>query len=161
MMTWTVISESDFDARVNEFLQNSTLNFDDFGFVTGPGRSGAIAAVYVSHKLALPFIPFNTLPRIKGRALIVDTARESGETMKKALRRYARYFPAPIIFYEEPPRVAFWYEAGKPQRYRHENTRITGFDFGAAISEETQRALNAIDESQRRAWSMAHLLTCD
>lgn len=98
----------------------------EVGSVTGPGRSGAIAAVYASHILSIPFIPFGQkAPLDLGRLLIIDTAVESGATLRKAGRRYANaaHFngvPLVIALYNEPPRVVFWYEAKKPQKYKHE-----------------------------------------
>ncbi len=88
------------------------------GSVTGPGRSGAIAAVYASHILGIPY--GQTPPQELGNLLIIDTAIESGETLKKAARKYCKYSHHILALYQEPPRVAFWYEATKPQYYRHE-----------------------------------------
>ena len=114
-----IITEPEFHARLVEIL--AALPVTDIGSVTGPGRSGAIASVYASHLLGVPFIPFGSrCPLNLGRLLIVDTARESGATLRKAERRYADAHPVVVACFEEPPRVAFWYEAGKPQRYRHE-----------------------------------------
>lgn len=114
-----VVSETEFYARMKEVLDGG--DFDDAGCVTGPGRSGSLAAVYVSHYLHIPFIPYGQeAPANLGRILVVDTARESGATMRKAMRKYAGANPLEAVFYEEPPRVVFWYEAGKPQHYRHE-----------------------------------------
>ncbi len=98
------------------------------GSVTGPGRSGAIAAVYASHLLGVPFIPYGQkAPLHLGRLLIIDTATESGATLRKATRRYEDATPLVVAVYHEPPRVAFWYEAAKPQQFKHEvrNARNT------------------------------------
>lgn len=114
-----IVSEPEFQARLVEVL--STLPADKIGSVTGPGRSGAVAAVYASHLLGVPFIPYGArCPTHLRRLLIIDTARESGATLRKAERRYAEANPVVVACFEEPPRVVFWYEAGKPQRYRHE-----------------------------------------
>lgn len=111
-----IISEPEFDLRIRELLSGV-----DAGYVTGPGRSGAVAAVYASHILHIPFIPFGSpAPVHLGRLLLVDTARESGKTLRKAERKYEYASPLVIVCYEEPPRVAFWYESQKPQRYKHE-----------------------------------------
>lgn len=119
-----VISEPEFYARMKEVLDNG--DFGDAGCVTGPGRSGALAAVYVSHYLHIPFIPFGQeAPANLGRILVVDTARESGATMRKAMRKYGYAQPLEAVFFEEPPRVVFWYESGKPQHYRHEAAYAT------------------------------------
>ncbi len=117
-----IVSEPEFHARLVEVL--ATLPADTIGSVTGPGRSGAIASVYASHRLGVPFIPFGSrCPTYLGRLLIIDTASESGATLRKAERRYAAANPIVVACFEEPPRVAFWYEAMKPQRYRHEARR--------------------------------------
>lgn len=112
-----VVGESEFAERVRLTL---TCIDPKVAWVTGPGRSGAIAAVYASHILAVPFIPFGSLQPHLGRLLIIDTAMESGKTLRKAAKRYADCNPLVLAIYHEPPRVAFWYEAPKPQRYRHE-----------------------------------------
>lgn len=116
-MKWErVISEAEFAAKIQELLTEAP---DDVAWVTGPGRSGAIAAVYASHLLGIPFVPQGrTAP---GRALLVDTARQTGKTLRKAARRIQAHDPFVWFGFEEPPRVYFWYEAQKPQRYRHEN----------------------------------------
>lgn len=114
-----VVGEPEFRDRLLSALAQCDLNA--VGAVTGPGRSGAVAAVYASHLLAIPFIPFGAAsPTHLGRLLIIDTARQSGATLRKAERRYRTADPLVVAVFEEPPRVAFWYEAPKPQRYRHE-----------------------------------------
>lgn len=114
-----IVSEAEFAERITSLLWAESLS--EVGSVTGPGRSGAVAAVYASHILGVPFIPYGSpAPEHLGPILIIDTARESGKTLRKAERRYGYANPIVIAVYEEPPRVAFWYEAGKPQRYRHE-----------------------------------------
>lgn len=88
--------------------------------VTGPGRSGAIAAVYASHILHIPFIPYGQdHPSKLSKILVIDTATESGKTLRRAAKKYPRSIV--IAVYKEPPRVKFWYEADKPQRYKHED----------------------------------------
>jgi hypothetical protein len=121
----TVISEVEFSAALRELLQ--TIDTNDFpGWVTGPGRSGAVAAVYASHLLGIPFLPFGQFADEKlGRVLLIDTARETGQTLRKAERKYESRNPLVLCVYEEPPRVAFWYEAPKPQFFRHETRKET------------------------------------
>jgi adenine/guanine phosphoribosyltransferase-like PRPP-binding protein len=116
-----VITEPEFAARMGEIERELSEIYQAVpDYVTGPGRSGAIAAVYASHILRIPFVPFKSL--CPGSALIVDTARESGRTIRKAAKWYYDRDADPIawVAFEEPPRVAFWYEAPKPQWYRHE-----------------------------------------
>ena len=113
-----VVSEREFAERIQDLLADS--RFDCVGSVTGPGRSGAVAAVYASHFLHVPFIPFGSVaPEHLGRLLVIDTARESGRTLDKAMRKYGR-IAISLACYHEPPRVMFWYETPKPQQYRHE-----------------------------------------
>lgn len=114
-----IVSEPEFRARLVDVLMSAETR--GIGAVTGPGRSGAIAAVYASHALGVPFIPQGSRVPDLGRLLVIDTARESGATLRKMARRY----PGSLVLacFEEPPRVAFWYEASKPQRYRHETAR--------------------------------------
>src|SRR5687768_13384045 len=113
-----VIAEHEFHQRIKGILAQADAAI---GSVTGPGRSGAIAAVYASHILGVPFIPYGSAnPTHLGRLLIIDTARETGATVRKAERRYRDADPVVMVAFEEPPRVAFWYEASKPQRHRHE-----------------------------------------
>jgi adenine/guanine phosphoribosyltransferase-like PRPP-binding protein len=101
------ISESAFAERLREVLPAN----DNIGAVTGPGRSGAVAAVYASHMLGVPFVPYGgRVPGHLGRLLIVDTARQSGRTLRKAASRYQDNDPLVVVAFEEPPRVAFWYE---------------------------------------------------
>jgi hypothetical protein len=116
--TVRIVDEPEFKARLALALKNARI--ESVGAVTGPGRSGAIAAVYASHMLGIPFIPYGMRCPEQFQLLIVDTARESGRTLRKAAKRYDYSNPVVVVAFEEPPRVAFWYEAAKPQRYRHE-----------------------------------------
>lgn len=101
----------------------ASLPVAEIGSVTGPGRSGAVAAVYASHLLGVPFLPHGAkCPVHLGRLLIIDTVRESGATLRKAERRYRAANPVVAACFEELPRVSFWYEAVKPQRFRHERS---------------------------------------
>jgi hypothetical protein len=112
-----IVTEPEFAERLREVLPAN----DNIGSVTGPGRSGAVAAVYASHMLGVPFIPYGSrAPTELGRLLIVDTAMKSGRTLRKAASRYQDAAPFQVVAFHEPPRVAFWYEAAKPQRYKHE-----------------------------------------
>ncbi|UPT95449.1 hypothetical protein J4G48_0040560 [Bradyrhizobium barranii subsp. apii] len=116
--TVRIVDEPEFVARLGLVLKNARI--ENVGAVTGPGRSGAVAAVYASHMLGIPFIPYGARCPDHFQLLIVDTARESGRTLRKAAKRYDYANPIVVVAFEEPPRVAFWYEAPKPQRYRHE-----------------------------------------
>lgn len=115
---WRLVDEAEFASRIREVLADVG---DSVGSVTGPGRSGAVAAVYASHILHIPFIPYGQKAPIElGRLLIVDTARQTGKTLRKAEKRYESATPLVIVAFEEPPRVMFWYESTKPQIFRHE-----------------------------------------
>lgn len=99
-----VVSEVEFRETFTEVLKPLLGKYD---YVVGPGRSGAVAAVYASHFLGIPFVPYKCkLPNKK--VLIVDTAMMSGKTLRKASRYYddAHY----VYAYLEGPRVKFWYE---------------------------------------------------
>lgn len=114
-----VISEPDFARAIRAKLEGIEADC-----VMGPGRSGAVAAVYASHILGIPFIPCGqSVPANLPRLLIIDTATETGKTLRKMERRYPG--AQVMAVYHEPPRVMFWYEAGKPQRYRHQQSKET------------------------------------
>lgn len=114
-----VVTEEEF-ANAFAGALDDTVDAALCGCVTGPGRSGAVAAVYASHRLGIPFIPYGQAIPNGWRVLIVDTASESGKTLRKAARRYEAADPVVVFAYCEPPRVMFWYEATKPQRFKHE-----------------------------------------
>lgn len=103
---WRIVSEEEFAKVIRRKLSGVQADC-----VMGPGRSGAIAAVYASHILNIPFIPQGQLvPAGLPRLLIIDTASETGKTLRKAQRRYPG--STAMAIYNEPPRVIFWYEAG-------------------------------------------------
>lgn len=118
----TIITEAQFKKKVAEMLA-WMLELEGGVwrpyFVTGPGRSGAIASVYASHFLKVPFVPFGVmLPGDKRGVMIVDTAMNSGRTMRRALKKYDRYLPTMMWFYNEKEqgRVKFWYENWEGER---------------------------------------------
>lgn len=122
-----IIDEREFSAEIHCALVDLASS-EDIGSVMGPGRSGAVAAVYASHILGVPFIPQGASAPVKlGRLLLIDTASESGATLRKIARKYEYANPITLAIYDEKVpevgRVAFWYEAPKPQRYRHEADR--------------------------------------
>jgi len=138
-----VISETEFRERLYRDLKGVQA-----GMVTGPGRSGAIASVYASHYLGIPWLPFNQdCPPNLRPLLIVDTAADSGRTLRKAVRRYedhalvvAGYTTViAVALFIEPPRVRFWYEAGN-QRLPITDTLQVASDYGA--QDEMWRAAN-------------------
>lgn len=110
-----IITEREFSEKIHAALIGI-----DAGFVTGPGRSGAISAVYASHILRIPFIPYGCAAPDLGRCLVIDTAVQTGKTLRKAAKKYKQYNPIVIHLYDEPPIVRFWYEAKCPQIFKHE-----------------------------------------
>ena len=100
-----IISEKEFKVS----LLNKLINIKAKS-VTGPGRSGAIASVYASHIMEIPFIPYGqSCPEYLRPILIIDTAKKSGRTLRKAQKKYGGNSKT-IFIYNEPPRVRFWYE---------------------------------------------------
>lgn len=109
-----LVSEAEFSAALERALAPHAGRVRS---VTGPGRSGAIASVYASHRLGVPFIPYGAMvPHHLAPLLIADTAEMSGATLRKALRRYERMWPVAAVAFHEPPRVVFWYEAAYLER---------------------------------------------
>lgn len=104
-----VISEKEFSLKLLMLLNSCDLS--KVRCVTGPGRSGAIASVYTSHILGVPFVPFGQeLPDYMNPILIIDTACSSGKTLRRAERKYSKHNPIIKFVFKEPPRVKFWYE---------------------------------------------------
>jgi hypothetical protein len=105
-----IISEIEFRKSLLSLLK-LLPSYPDHGFksVSGPGRSGAIAAVYASHFLKIPFITHssNILVHLQPH-LVIDTAIHTGKTLCKAHRKAKATYS--IAVYHEPPRVKFWYE---------------------------------------------------
>ena len=102
------ITEMEFAVAIRVVL--APIGVTQFGAVTGPGRSGAIASVYASHILGVPFLPYGQkCPAHLRPLLIVDTARSTGSTLRKAARKYGHDVVVVAVF-DEPPRVKFWYE---------------------------------------------------
>ena len=80
--------------------------------VVGAGRSGSICAVYASHYLNIPFIPYAKkidLPSKLHPILLIDTARYNGKTMRK-LQKRVKGSSFCVWLYTEPPMLRFWYE---------------------------------------------------
>jgi hypothetical protein len=81
--------------------------------VSGPGRSGAVASVYASHYLGVPWFPAGKPPPDHLRPhLVVDTAIKSGATLRRLSRQMDTALT--LAVFEEPPRLRFWYE--RPSR---------------------------------------------
>lgn len=101
-----IITESEFAARLNQSLTNMPIRPKS---VMGPGRSGAIASVYASHILWVPWFPYGTaVPEHLRPLLMIDTATKSGRTLRKAVKHNGAAIS--LVLFPEPPRVKFWYE---------------------------------------------------
>jgi len=106
MKDFRIVSEEEFKERILSVLTNMKVKA-----VTGPGRSGAIAAVYASYILDIPFIPYGRkVAKDLQPLLIIDTAKYSGSTLLKASKLYNDVTTNIIWLYDEPPMVRFWYE---------------------------------------------------
>lgn len=98
------------------YAELDKLDPTDFDFVTGPGRSGAVAAVYASHYLGIPFKPHKAGNYDKDTAcLVVDTVEYTGRTLRKAVMWYAKrglYVRSMYAVKEERGHYfKMWYEA--------------------------------------------------
>lgn len=100
-----IITELEFSNKLVEVL---TQHKGRFNYVTGPGRSGAISAVYASHYLDIPFIPYGAYQEAEN-ILIIDTVAQSGKTLRKASRAYPNSYSI-AIFGQCEERYRFWYE---------------------------------------------------
>lgn len=83
---------------------------DRYSFVTGPGRSGAVAAVYASHLLGIPYLPHKVRKITDGSILVVDTAVASGNTIRKCAKWYGGADYRYMYDQTKCGRVKFWYE---------------------------------------------------
>lgn len=100
------VSECEFAHQVHLHLYSQRGRFAG---VTGPGRSGAVAAVYASHYLKIPFLPYGIeVPAALRPLLVIDTAAKTGSTLRRAAKRTMA--SASIALFDEPPRLKFWYE---------------------------------------------------
>ena len=62
--------------------------------------------------MGVPFLPFKAVAGAQTPILIIDTASQSGRTLRKAACWYEARGKEVIAhaFFHEPPRVRFWYE---------------------------------------------------
>ena len=100
-----VITEAQFRQTLAEVLLDVSAEA-----VTGPGRSGAIAAVFASYLLRIPFVPYGQ--PFPGTLLVIDTVSQSGKTMRKASRQCIKLAPRiiPVSVFNQAERLHFWYE---------------------------------------------------
>lgn len=105
------VSESEFREAMQKALAG--VDTDAIDFVVGAGRSGAIASAYVSHMTGIPFVAWNNRMPENSLVMIVDTARFTGRTLRKAEKRYAKHghSTATIFAFDCPDtHFVFWYE---------------------------------------------------
>lgn len=100
------------EGRFITALQAALATFPHpFGAVTGPGRSGAVAAAYASYLTGRPFVPFGQ-PH-PGPILVIDTATMTGRTIRKAARKIEKLGSVVYtlqVFASPVDRYHFWYE---------------------------------------------------
>ena len=103
------ITELEFQEALTETLKHPYSH--QVNSVTGAGRSGAICAVYVSHCLRIPFFPYGTeIPDNLRPTLAMDTASNTGRTLRKAMKKYNTKYSLAVFNEVECGRVKFWYE---------------------------------------------------
>ena len=121
------INEAHFAMRLGQIARE----FVRPEFVTGPGRSGAIAAAYYSHLKGVPFIPWGQFPEMPVTVfgenfLIIDTSSMSGATLRKAVSKYqAKGYNAFGVAVFDNPGIhnKFWYEADFEAGKAHDEFR--------------------------------------
>lgn len=105
-----MVGEREFASLLADALKDVTPP----AFIVGPGRSGAIAAVYASYHLHRPFVPYGHKGAEAGaRVLVIDTVSMSGKTMRKAKSRYERLgyvVDAVTVVPQNQKRHHFWFE---------------------------------------------------
>lgn len=109
---WLYVEEQDYKADFYLKLSQPSKRYD---FVTGPGRSGAIASVYASHFLSIPFVPHKAGNYGSFKTcLVVDTVEYTGQTLRKSVNWHrARGLEVDSMFtYKEYKGhyYKFWYE---------------------------------------------------
>ena len=106
------ISPERFLKDLNEVLNQHPI-VHKCRMVVGPGRSGAIASVYASHLLNIPWLPYGAkCPEKLQPLLVIDTAILTGKTIRKCESKYNKKGIDTVMLwvYNEPPIVRFWYE---------------------------------------------------
>lgn len=111
-----IVSEPTFREKFLAALDAHVAAHGVPGSVTGPGRSGAVASVYASHHLGVPWIPYDCASwgahggyGLPMPILVVDTASGTGKTMRRARRLTGSPWPG-VVAFSEPPVRRFWYE---------------------------------------------------
>lgn len=108
--TSIVVTETEFSVMLDQALEGLEAPV----FITGPGRSGAIAAVYASYRLHRPFVPFGHPGGPAGSTvLVIDTVSMSGRTIRKAVAKYERMgfvVRSLTVVPQNQKRHHFWFE---------------------------------------------------
>ena len=112
-MTWKTCTEAEFVPQMVHKARLLPSNY--YKGVTGPGRSGAVCAAYMSHFTGIPFIPHKSSTDLQNSPLLVcDTVEYTGKTIRKALSWYRkRGFVADSFFVIKETRGCYykmWYE---------------------------------------------------
>jgi len=110
---WRVVNSEEFQHELYAHLKR--IGAGRFKSVTGPGRSGAVAAVFASHWLGIPYVPpQGQFPPALRPVLIIDTAEWTGATLRKAQRKLTERgieSERHAVFNEKANGlVKFWYE---------------------------------------------------
>lgn len=104
----TLITEAAFQERIEEALAD---RHGKFAWVMGPGRSGAIAAIYASHILNIPWVPYGFLPRAKGKGLLIDIAHTNALCLNRAVRRYRTRETETLLLFHTPDAIpVLWFQ---------------------------------------------------
>lgn len=102
------ITEPEFAARIRD--EAAWLAHAGYRWITGPGRSGSIAAVYMSHAAGIPHVPYGSPGPAGTPGIVIDTATLTGATLRKAGRRYPTGKTIALYDERETGRIIFWYE---------------------------------------------------
>lgn len=106
-----MISEADFIDRLKLVLEDP--EFSHAEWVTGPGRTGAMAAIYASHILNVSFVAYGHRPKANGYVLVMDILNDNPRTMRRALKHYDICRPIPCIVFPEIENEGLWFEQGQ------------------------------------------------
>lgn len=105
-----MVTHEQFQQEIRSLIINKEDKLKHIQAVTGPGRSGAVAAVYASYILGVPFIPYGQV--FPGHILVIDTVAQSGKTLRKAVAKLKKTHASvtALSVYKQQERLHFWYE---------------------------------------------------
>lgn len=109
-LTHRTVLEPEFQEEAR--IQLAAEIFRTVDSVTGPGRSGAIAASYASHILGVPFLSYGVPPSSSvSHLLVIDTVWSTGGHLRRAMELYAPLVrTTSYALFREPPLIKFWFE---------------------------------------------------